>query len=377
MSAFWNARVRHLAPYVPGEQPKGQGQGQGQGKKFIKLNTNENPHPPPQTVLDAMHRAADGRLRLYPDPQCAVLRMAIAERFGLRETQVFSGNGSDEVLAFAFGAFFESFADFKSFANEETRQAKHILFPDISYSFYPVFARLWHLAWTPVPLKDDWTIDYTDYCARSGGVILANPNAPTGIAMKAEALAAIADFQAQNNTVLIVDEAYADFGGETVVPFITGAEGRVRKNILVVKTLSKSYSLAGLRVGFALGSEELIEALERMRDSFNSYTLDCVAQAGAAAALRERAYYDEITRKIIETRQRVSAELVKRGFTVLPSSANFIFIKHPRLSGEQFFLHLRENGILARHFNSERIAAFLRVTIGTDEDMDAFLSLCV
>ncbi|MDR2864221.1 MAG: histidinol-phosphate transaminase [Spirochaetaceae bacterium] len=356
-SRFWNSRVNNLAPYIPGEQPK---------EQLIKLNTNENPYPPPPDVLHAMSRALNEKLRLYPDPCCTEVREAVARRYSVEENQVFIGNGSDEVLAFAFGAFFES---------AENSNARPILFPEISYSFYPVFAKLWNLPYTAIPLGREWEIKPEDYVINAGGVVLANPNAPTGISIKARDILDIADFHLAHNKLVLVDEAYADFSDDTILPYINDPLVS-RDNILVVRTLSKSYSLAGLRVGFAIGSGALITALESLRDSFNSYTIDRVAQAGAAAALSNTAYYAEITKKIIATRERISKELLKLHFTVLPSSANFIFIKHPVMSGEDFFLGLRKNGILVRHFKHDKIVDFVRVTIGTDKDMDIFLEIC-
>jgi histidinol-phosphate aminotransferase len=360
MEKYWNVRVRNLSPYIPGEQPR--------YRKFIKLNTNENPYPPPPAVLDAMKAAVNENLRLYPDPLCTELREAIAESYSVCAEQIFVGNGSDEVLAFCFGAFFES-------AEAEGRATPSVLFPGISYSFYPVFARLWNIPYTSVPLMPDWTVRPDDYLIHCGGVVLANPNAPTGIAMKASELLTIADFQAMHNKIIIVDEAYSDFGTGTIVPYINSVI-ESHDNILVVKTLSKSFSLAGLRVGFAIGDTGLINALERMRDSFNSYTVDAIAQAGATAAIRCKHYFDRINSTICATRNRVSAELIKKNYTVLPSSANFIFIKHPALSGAEFAARLRQNGILVRHFSKRESAAFVRVTIGSDADMDIFLAAC-
>jgi histidinol-phosphate aminotransferase len=353
MDRFWSARVKGLSPYVAGEQPR-----DGQ---FIKLNTNENPYPAPQAVLMAMRAAANEKLRLYPDPNCVELRNVIAETYHVDAAEVFVGNGSDEVLAFAFAAFFNCGSG-----------AEKILFPEITYSFYPVYANLWDVPFSAVPLCEDWSINVNDYLTRCGGVVIANPNAPTGIEMKAADILRVADFQLDNEALIIVDEAYADFGNESVVPFLK-RNIAMRENILVVKTLSKSFSLAGLRVGFALGHKDLINALCRMRDSFNSYTIDRVAQAGAAAAISEIHYFNDINKKIIATREWVSKKLIELDFTVLPSAANFIFIKHPKLSGAEFFAHLRGNGILARHFGNAKIKDFIRVTIGTGEQMEKFI----
>jgi histidinol-phosphate aminotransferase len=355
MSPYWNSRVRGLSPYVPGEQPR--------DRKFIKLNTNENPYPPSPKVLEALAKALEGggeSLRLYPDPECRELREAVALRYGVRPEQVFAGNGSDEVLAFAFAAFFEG-----------GPEAEPILFPDITYSFYPVYAGLWGLPCRNIPLTTDFAIDTAGYALPNGGIVFPNPNAPTGRPLSLADILSLAESQKSRGRVLLVDEAYAAFGAESVVPRI-----RDYPNLLTVHTLSKSASLAGLRVGFAIGDEGLIEALRRIRDSFNSYTLDRLALAGAVAAIQDAAYYETINREIAATREQVSAALSARNCTVIPSAANFIFVKFPDMPGIEAFAALREKGILVRHFNRERTADFLRVSIGTREDMDAFLAAC-
>ncbi|GHU16923.1 histidinol-phosphate aminotransferase 1 [Spirochaetia bacterium] len=371
MSIYWNERVKNLSPYVPGEQPR--------DRKFIKLNTNENPYPPSPKVIAAFDKAIAGgndntiaaekadaagaKLRLYPDPACTELREAIAARYHVKREQVFAGNGSDEVLAFAFAAFFNS------------NTALPILFPDITYSFYPVYADLWDVPFRTIPLAEDFSINIDDYKIPGGGVIFPNPNAPTGLALPLNSILSIAEYQKNSNRVVIVDEAYIAFantpGVESTVPYIDAYP-----NLLTVHTLSKSASLAGLRVGFAIGNEELIEGLCRVRDSFNSYTLDRLALAGAAAAVSDASYYDEINGRVIATRDRVSAVLSAQGFDVIPSSANFIFVRFPNKTGAAAFAALREKGILVRHFNKPRIADYLRVSIGTDAEMDCFLSAC-
>ncbi|MDR1972365.1 MAG: histidinol-phosphate transaminase [Treponema sp.] len=365
MSRYWNRRVRSLSPYIPGEQPR--------DRQFIKLNTNENPYPPSPRVIEAVHRAAGDSLRLYPDPSCKALREAVAERYQVKPEQVFPGNGSDEVLAFTFAAFFEapgpgSPGDPGSPSHPGTPP---VLFPDITYSFYPVYADLWGLFFQTIPLEEDFSLSPEKYLIPSSGVIFPNPNAPTGRALSPELIKPVLDYQGRRHKVVVIDEAYAAFGGPSMVPSVNDYP-----NLLTVLTLSKSASLAGLRVGFAIGQEELIEGLCRVRDSFNSYTLDRLAQAAAAAALADRAYYDGLTRKIIATRTRVGAELAARGFTVIPSAANFLFIRFPRIPGARALAQLREKGILTRHFNQERIADFLRVSMGTDAEMDRFLSAC-
>ncbi|MDR3357114.1 MAG: aminotransferase class I/II-fold pyridoxal phosphate-dependent enzyme [Spirochaetaceae bacterium] len=345
---FWNGRVEALLPYVPGEQPRMAG--------LVKLNTNENPYPPSPLVLEAIREAASGNLRLYPDPGCAALREAVSESYGVRPEQVFAGNGSDEVLAFAFGAFFEA-------------PSRPVLFPDITYSFYPVYAKLWDIPAREVPLLEDFTIDTDAYDA---GTVFPNPNAPTGIALPPGAIKGLAERLAAQNRVLIVDEAYQAFGAESAVSLI-----RENPNLLTVHTLSKSASLAGLRVGFAIGPRPLIEALERIRDSFNSYTVDAIAQAAARAAVLDRAYCGEVNKKVIKTRERVSAALAALGFTSLPSAANFIFTKPPPpICAARLFTILRENGILVRHFDRDRARDYLRVSIGRDDGMDKLLEVC-
>ena len=363
---FWNSRVKELSPYVPGEQPK--------DRKFIKLNTNENPYPPSPKVIEAIQKTADDRLRLYPDPECIEFRKAIAKRYNVKIEQVFAGNGSDEILAFAFGAFFESRGITNS--NEQinankTQFAQPILFPDITYSFYPVYANLWNIPYHNIPLCEYFSINIQNYKILSGGVIFPNPNAPTGIAVSSDDILSLAEFLELKGKVLIIDEAYAAFGAESVVSRI-----EKHKNLLTVHTLSKSASLAGLRAGFAIGNETLIEGLCRIRDSFNSYTMDRLALEGAVAAVSDKDYYNDVNRRVTATRERTAGLLKKMGFNVLPSSANFLFIKHPEISGAAFFSKLRENGILVRHFNKERINDYLRVTVGTDQDMDRFIEVC-
>jgi histidinol-phosphate aminotransferase len=364
MSKYWNSRVKNISPYVPGEQPK--------DRKFIKLNTNENPYPPSPKVIKAVQEAANERLRLYPDPQCTALREAVAGRYGVKSEQVFAGNGSDEILAFAFAAFFES---------SSVNRDEPVLFPDITYSFYPVYADLWDIPYRTIPVGEDFSINISDYKTPSGGVVFPNPNAPTGIPLLLSDVFSLAEYLEKLDKVLIVDEAYAAFGAESAVPFINK-----HGNILTVHTLSKSASLAGLRGGYAIGNSELIEGLCRVRDSFNSYTVDRLALAGAEAAVSDAAYYDEINRRVIATRERVAEALRSHGFIVLPSAANFIFVKapinalaeksKPCISGADLMAALRERGILVRHFNKNRISDYLRVSMGTDEEMDAFLEAC-
>jgi len=366
MSVYWSEKTRRLQPYVPGEQPR--------DRKFIKLNTNENPYPPSPMVVEAIQKAACN-LRLYPDPFCTELRETAAATFGVKPGEVFAGNGSDEILAFAFAAFFNSIA--KS-GTETPAGNSPILFPDITYSFYPVYAGLWDLPYRAVPLRGDFSIDYSAYLGKSGGIILPNPNAPTGMALPLEELWKIAAAAELDKRVFVLDEAYIAFadkeGIATALPLI-----KEFPNLLVVRTLSKEASLAGLRIGFAIGQVDLIQGLFRIHDSFNSYTMDRLALAGACAALKDASYYKEINRKIIATRGRVSAGLEASGFKVLPSQANFIFASPPASygkGGQEFYAALRERGILVRHFSKPRIADFMRISMGTDDDMDAFLEVC-
>ncbi|MDR2417543.1 MAG: histidinol-phosphate transaminase [Treponema sp.] len=354
MSKYWNQRTRALSPYIPGEQPR--------ERKFIKLNTNENPYPPSPEVIAAIRNAANDDLCLYPDPECLELRTAIARRYALTPEQVFVGNGSDEILAFAFAAFFENGA-----------VALPVLFPDITYSFYPVYARLWGTPFELVPLRDDFSLSIDDYDRPNGGVVIANPNAPTGCVLRLEDARLLVEQQTVYGRIALFDEAYMAFASEpgSLVGYINEYP-----NLLTVHTLSKAASLAGLRVGYAIAHAELIEGLRRVRDSFNSYTLDRLALAGATAAIRHSAYYDDCDRRIIATRKRVSTQLAALGFEFVPSSANFIFTRHPAIKGSALFEALRERGILTRRWDVSRIADYLRVSIGTDADMDAFLAVC-
>ena len=370
MSVYWSEKTARLEPYVPGEQPR--------DRKFIKLNTNENPYPPSPAVIEAIQKAASS-LRLYPDPCCTELRETAAAAYGVKPEEVFAGNGSDEILAFVFAAFFGAKAATGVLpAGVMPSGDAPVLFPDISYSFYPVYAGLWDLPYRTVPLRDDFSIDYSDYLGKSGGIIFPNPNAPTGMALPLEQLKKIAEAAERDKRVLVVDEAYIAFadaeGIATALPLI-----KEFPNILLVRTLSKEASLAGLRAGFAVGQAELIAGIFRIHDSFNSYTMDRLALAGAAAALKDVPYYRETKRRIIATRGRVSARLESLGFRVLPSQANFIFAAPPAGCGKgglEFYAALREKGILVRHFNKPRIADFMRISMGTDDDMDVFLEAC-
>lgn len=345
MKEFWSDRIVGLTPYTPGEQPK--------DRKFIKLNTNENPYPPSPAAIAAIQQNTNETLRLYSDPDASALRRSIAASYGVGEDQVFVGNGSDEVLAFAFQAFYS--------------EGARIVFPDITYSFYPVYANMFGIRYRTVALNDDFTVPVEELCGKNDGVVLANPNAPTGMELPQSGIIRI--LEANPDVAVIVDEAYVDFGGKSALPLI-----EKYPNLLVVQTFSKSRALAGLRVGFAFGNPNLIQALNCVKNSINSYTLDRLALAGAAAAVEDKAYFDAQCAKVIATRERTSNELRNMGFTVYPSKTNFVFVTHPTVPARDLFAGLREKGILVRYFNLPRIDNCLRVSIGTDEEMDAFLA---
>ena len=346
MSRYWSEIIKNIEPYTPGEQPG--------DKEYIKLNTNENPYPPSPKVLEAIKRAADEKLRLYPDPNCEELRTTIARYYGLKTEQVFVGNGSDELLAFSFLAFFNP--------------GKPILFPDITYSFYEVYSALFNIEYKLIPLDDEFSIPVDMFLADNGGIIIPNPNAPTAKYLPVESIQEI--LKCNIDRVVIIDEAYIDFGGDSAVGLI-----QEFPNLLILQTLSKSRSLAGLRVGLTLGQEDLIEGLNRVKNSFNSYTIDRIAIAGAVEAFNDYAYFQEVRAKVISTRERVAISLSEMGFKVLPSKANFIFVSHPTYHASILFEKLRERGILVRYFNKPRIDNFLRVSIGSDEEMNRFLDV--
>lgn len=344
MSKFWSPFVKNLVPYVPGEQPK--------LTKLVKLNTNENPYGPSPKALEAMRAELNDDLRLYPDPNGDLLKQAVAEYYGVRTGQVFVGNGSDEVLAHIFHGLFQ--------------QDLPLLFPDISYSFYPVYCGLYGIEHVLVPLDEQFQIRVADYARPNGGIIFPNPNAPTGCVLTLDAVEQM--LKASPDSVVVVDEAYIDFGGETAISLVDRYP-----NLLVTQTLSKSRSLAGLRVGLAVGHPDLIEALERVKNSFNSYPLDRLAIAGAAAAFNDQAYFQQTCKAVIDSRESLVAELQQRGFEVLPSAANFIFARHPQQDAAGIAAKVREKGVIVRHFKQERIAQFLRISIGTREQNQALL----
>jgi histidinol-phosphate aminotransferase len=345
MSRFWSPIVSSLSPYVPGEQPKQDG--------ITKLNTNENPYPPSPHVLAAIAAATD-RLRLYPDPRASALRETIAAHYNVAPDEVFVGNGSDEVLAHTFQALL--------------RHDEPLLFPDITYSFYPVYSRLYGVGYEEVPLDPAMRLQIADYRRPCSAILLPNPNAPTGIALPRAAIEALVS--EHPDQLVVVDEAYVDFGAESAVPLIARHD-----NLLVIQTLSKSRALAGLRVGFAIGQRPLIEALERVKDSFNSYPLDCLAMSGAIAAIKDDAWFDQTRQRIMASRETLVRDLSELGFQVLPSQANFVFARHASRRGAELAAELRQRGVLVRHFQKPRIEDFLRITVGTEEQCGRLIAL--
>ncbi|MED5509495.1 MAG: histidinol-phosphate transaminase [Pseudomonadota bacterium] len=346
MSRYWSAFVHNLQPYVPGEQPK--------MANLVKLNTNENPYGPSPKVLEAIQMGVSDRLRLYPDPTSHELKQTIADYYKVNTANVFVGNGSDEVLGHIFHALFQ--------------HEPPLLFPDITYSFYPVYCQLYKIDYQTVPLTADFQIDINDYLRDNGGIIFPNPNAPTGCVLSVDEIERL--LQHNQDSVVVVDEAYIDFGGETAIPLT-----QKYPNLLVTQTLSKSRSLAGMRIGFAVGHADLIEALVRVKDSFNSYPLDSLAEAAAVAAFRDRSYFKETCDKVIQSRDKVAKGLQELGFEVLPSAANFVFTRHPEHDAADLAAGLRKEGVIVRHFNKRRIDQFLRITIGTPSENQHLLSV--
>src|SRR5258708_9209742 len=345
MSRFWSPVVHTLQPYVPGEQPT--------LNDLVKLNTNENPYGPSPRAIAAIQAEATDRLRLYPDPHATRLRAVLAARHGVDAEQVFVGNGSDEVLAHAFPALLKHDAP--------------LLFPDITYSFYPVYCRLFGIACEVVPLDQAMQIRVADYRRPAGAIIVPNPNAPTGVALSRAEIVTL--LEEHPDAPVVIDEAYVDFGAETAIPLIAS-----HPNLLVVQTMSKSRALAGLRVGYAIGDADLIEALTRVKDSFNSYPLGRPAQAGAIASLEDEAYFQQARARVIEGRERLNRGLLGLGFEVLPSAANFVFARHPAHEGAALATALRQRAVIVRHFPAPRISDYLRITVGTDGQTDRLLS---
>ena len=346
MSRFWSSLTYDLTPYVPGEQP--------QMADLVKLNTNESPIGPSPRVLEAIRAEAADTLRLYPDPQATALRAALAAYHQVRVEQVFVGNGSDEVLAHAFAALL--------------KHDQPLLLPDITYSFYPVYCRLFGIAYRAVPLDQAMQVRVGDYRQPAGAIIVANPNAPTGVALSRREILSL--LQEHPDTPVVIDEAYVDFGAETAIPLVAS-----HSNLLVVHTMSKSRALAGLRVGYAIGDRHLIEALTRVKDSFNPYPVGRLAQAGAIASLDDEAHFQESRTRVIEGRERLSRGLSGLGFEVLPSAANFVFARHHAHDGAALSGALRQRAVIVRHFTAPRISDYLRITVGTDGQIDRLLSV--
>lgn len=345
MEKYWSDLVKQLRPYEPGEQPWMDG--------VLKLNTNENPFGPSPKVLSAIEGQLGNQLRLYPPPNADMLKQAIADYYGLKDSQIFLGNGSDEILAHVF--------------NGLLKKALPLLFPDITYSFYPVFCQLYDIDFEEIPLKDDLSIDLTDYEVPNGGIIFPNPNAPTG------RLLAIGDIEyllkANRNSVVVIDEAYIDFGGQSSIGLLTD-----NPNLIVTQTMSKSRSMAGMRIGFALGSANLIEGLERVKNSFNSYPLGHLQIAAGISAIEDSDYFKDTCQRVIHNRAKLTIDLEELGFSVVPSAGNFVLVRHFRASALKIYGQLKNNGILVRHFNKQRLDNFLRITVGTTEQNDQLVA---
>ncbi len=344
MNKFWSDVTKNLSPYVPGEQP--------QDQTYIKLNTNENPFPPSEMAVKAINNNVSDSLRLYPDPEAKKLITAIAEYYNIDKNKIFVSNGSDEVLAFSFLAFFKN--------------NNAITFPNITYSFYPVYCNLYNIEFNNFPLNENFEIDISEIPENSGGIIFPNPNAPTGLYLGIEAIEEV--LIKNPNVVVIIDEAYIDFGGISAIQL-----SDKYPNLLIIQTFSKSRSLAGLRVGFAIGHQGLIEGLNRVKNSFNSYPLDTLAIEGSVAAIQDDKYFKDGCEKIIKIRNWVEKELKSISFYVLPSKANFLFVKHAEYDAEILYRELKNKGILVRHFNAPKISDFLRISIGTEDEMRIFI----
>lgn len=347
MSRFWSEFVHGVEPYVPGEQPKS-------SQTLVKLNTNENPFGPSPKVLDALRAGVDESLRLYPDPESSQLRGALADYYGVDIAQVFVGNGSDEVLAHSFNALL--------------RHDAPVLMPEISYSFYPVYCALYGIEREAIALDEQLRVRVADYRRPNGGIVVANPNAPTGHCLSLAEIEQLA--QQSPDSVVLVDEAYIDFGGESAIALVDRYS-----NLLVLQTLSKSRSLAGLRVGFAVGNADLIEGLQRVKNSFNSYPLDRLAQIAAVAALEDRAWFERCRQQVVANREQLTEGLQQRDFEVLPSAANFVFARHSVADAAQLLEGLRQQGVIVRHFREpQAIAQYLRISVGTEEQTAALFA---
>lgn len=345
MQQEWMKNLRDIEPYVPGEQSR--------EKNIVKINANENPYPPSPEAIKAINEFDCNRLRFYPDANALEFKKALAEFYGVSVENVFLGNGSDDVLALSFQAFFNS--------------DKPIAYPDITYSFYPVWCRLFNIPYKNYPLDDNFRINPEDYKEQNGGVVIPNPNAPTSLGEGREFIERIMEYN--KDSVVIIDEAYVDFGGYSSVELTKKYE-----NLLITGTFSKSRSLAGMRIGYAIGSKTLISVLEAVKNSYNSYTLNSVSMAAGTAAIKDRAYFDSTVSKVIATRQRVAEELRALGFTVLNSQTNFLFATHNAISIKDYFEWLKAQKVFIRYFNLPRINNYVRITIGTDDEMNVFLN---
>ena len=347
MNSYWGDVVKKLTPYEPGEQPK--------NSLLLKLNTNENPYAPSPKVLKAIKASVKESLRLYPDPESMNLKASIANYYGLEISNIFVGNGSDEILAFIFQALL--------------KKSRPIFFPDITYSFYPVYCNLFDIQYKTIPLDKEFKINFADYRIDNGGIIFPNPNAPTGIPKSLNEIEEL--LKINKDSVVVVDEAYVDFGTESAVNLVNRY-----KNLVVTQSMSKSRSLAGMRLGFAFADQGLIEALSRIKNSFNSYPVDRLAQAAGIAAINDEDYFTETRENIIEARTFLEKNLLEMNFKTLPSGANFVFTKHHTMNASEIFKKLRDSGILVRHFNNpDRISQYLRITIGTMKQMKQLISI--
>lgn len=341
----WENNVRRVVPYVPGEQPK--------DTNVVKLNTNENPYPPSPNVRMALDDFDCGRMRLYPDPEASVLVDAIAENYGVKPEQVFVGVGSDDVISMAFLTFFNS--------------DKPVLFPDVTYSFYDVWAEVYRIPYKQMPLDENFRINAKDYMTENGGIIFPNPNAPTGILESVDMIEEIV--KANPDSVVMIDEAYIDFGGKSCLPLIEKYD-----NLLVIQTFSKSRSMAGMRIGYAMGNEKLIKYMNDVKFSINSYTMNHITQICGAEAVKDKAYFEEHVNKIIDSREYTKKKLTELGFTFPDSMSNFIFAKHESADANEIFAKLKEKKIFVRHWNKPRISDYLRISIGTPEEMEKLIS---
>ena len=345
MEKYWSDLVKQLRPYEPGEQPWMDG--------VLKLNTNENPFGPSPKVLSAIEGQLGNQLRLYPPPNADLLKQAIADYYGLKDSQIFLGNGSDEILAHVF--------------NGLLKKALPLLFPDITYSFYPVFCQLYDIDFEEIPLRDDLSIDLSDYEVPNGGIIFPNPNAPTGRLLAIGGIEHL--LKANRNSVVVIDEAYIDFGGQSSIGLLSD-----NPNLIVTQTMSKSRSMAGMRIGFALGSADLIEGLERVKNSFNSYPLGHLQIAAGISAIEDIDHFKDTCQRVIHNRAKLTIDLEELGFSVVPSAGNFVLVRHFRASALKIYGQLKNNGILVRYFNKQRLDNFLRITVGTTGQNDQLVA---